>query len=247
MKLSEENKVIELKYSGKLFGKMTEDERRLSSYTILLKIHAITGWTVPVSGLMDILVDQFSLKLSESYANANEQEVEYAFRNKGIETKDWGKALNLSLIDEVMIPYLESRYEISRMEESLNKTKMIEDKIELTDEERQEWVNDWINKEVIDVELIPLLFYEYLDRVGELKVTKENKWEYVAKSTAKIKSKLITEMDICRTNNAYLAFQKFEQMEKDGFEGEFKGRILSMSKRLILHDYFINKKLIAVV
>jgi len=36
-------------------------------------------------------------------------EIEYAFRQSGTTVRDWGKAMNLSLIDEVLIPYLGER------------------------------------------------------------------------------------------------------------------------------------------
>ncbi len=39
------------------------------------------------------LVEQFELKLTESYANTNVSEFEYAFRNKTGDVKDWGKAI----------------------------------------------------------------------------------------------------------------------------------------------------------
>lgn len=89
----------------------------IQSTTLLLKIHVITGWEVPQKELMAILADQFAKKILESYPSVTPDEVEYAFRNKPIELKDWGKALNISIIDEVMVPYLEKRFEISRVEE----------------------------------------------------------------------------------------------------------------------------------
>src|SRR5690606_31250336 len=64
-----------------------------------------------------ILRDQFRQKLLESYPTVNCDEVEYAFR-KNTDVKDWGKKMNLALIDEVMIPYLAERSEASRMEET---------------------------------------------------------------------------------------------------------------------------------
>lgn len=81
--------------------------------SLLLKIHVITGWIIPDAELLTILIDQFQKKMVESYPNTNPQEIEYAFRNFGTTVKDWGKAMNLSLIDEVMIPYLEERKRIS--------------------------------------------------------------------------------------------------------------------------------------
>jgi len=217
---------------------MSSEERTLSAYQLLIKIHAITGWTIPVSELMNVLADQFEKKLLEKYRNVNEQEVEYAFRNKGIEVKDWGKAMNLSLIDEVMIPYLEERFELSKMEEQVSNTKlMIEEPKTLTDEDKAEWICEWKQKEVINIELIPLLFYDFLDSKKIITLTNEQKWGYTEKAQSYVKTLLHEEIGNCKTNNAIIAFREFERMEAEGFMGEFKGRILNRAKRLIVYDY----------
>lgn len=230
--------MIELKYSAKRFGIMSEEERKLSSFNILAKISAITGWTVPASEIMlDILVDQLSKKLSENYSNLNVEEIEYAFRNKGIEVKDWGKSLSLTLLDEVLLPYLENRFELSRLEESVKKPVMIEENKEITDQEMFEWIDEWKVRENISIDLIPLSFYEFLEKKGILSVSKEQKWESIASATAAIKVRLQEDIGICKTNNAYIAFGQFEKMEKEGFSGEMKGRILNKAKRIILRDY----------
>lgn len=90
-------------------------EQNLWAYAkaTLLKIHVITGWTIPKDELMKILLDQFIKKIKESYPNTNPEEWEYAFRNYGTTVKDWGKSMNLALIDEVMLPYLSDRKHLS--------------------------------------------------------------------------------------------------------------------------------------
>ena len=108
-----EGKMLQLKYSSKQIGQMTEQEISLWGKSLLLKIHVITGWVIPSSDLQTILVDQFQKKLIESYPNMNTEEIEYAFRNGGTTVNDWGKAMNLSLIDEVLIPYLAIRQRLS--------------------------------------------------------------------------------------------------------------------------------------
>ncbi len=99
---------------------MNEAEISLWSKSLLLKIHVITGWVIPASDLLTILVDQFQKKLVESYANMNPEEIEYAFRNNGTTVKDWGKAMNLALLDEVLIPYLAERKRLSHELEERN-------------------------------------------------------------------------------------------------------------------------------
>ena len=239
MPILQENKVIELKYAAKQFGKMNEEELELSAYELLLKIHAVRGWTVPVSELMDILVKQFSLKMTEKYANVNAEEMMYAFRNTELEIKDWGKALNLSLIDEVMLPYLEQRFELSRTEENLlNKPIMIEDIKPLSKEEKAEWMMDWkMMGDDINFELIPLQFYDFMEEDNLLRVTPKRKWEYLERATKAIKSQLQIDIGNCKTTDALRLYGEFEKMEKEGFTGELKGRILNRAKRLIIYDY----------
>lgn len=92
---------------------MNEAELMLWGQSLLLKIHVITGWVIPESNLLVILVDQFQKKLLETYPNMNIEEIEFAFRNWGTSVKDWGKAMNLALIDSVLVPYLDERKRLS--------------------------------------------------------------------------------------------------------------------------------------
>lgn len=228
--LNDDNKIIELKYSGKKFGVMVEDERWFAAKTVLLKIHAITGWSVPVSELMDILVDQFQQKLLESYKNVTIKEVEYAFRNKSSDIKDWGKAMNLSLFDEVMIPYLEIRFDLSRIEESnSNKPTLTLDEAAkvMTDEEWQEWLKDI---RTYDFKIFPSTAYDYLVKKEKICITKEQKHEYMNRAIAHLSGTLdpIDRKGI-----------EFAAMKKEGFyNAEITGTLKTFAKRFALQDYF---------
>ncbi|MDF2381346.1 hypothetical protein JMG10_07710 [Nostoc ellipsosporum NOK] len=109
--------MLQLKYAAPQIGSMDTSTLLLHTKALLLRVHVITGWVVPQDALMLILVDQFSKKLSEDYASLNTEEIEYAFRKSGTTVKDWGKEMNLALLDEVLIPYLSRRRDISDMEE----------------------------------------------------------------------------------------------------------------------------------
>lgn len=96
---------------------MSTIEIKLAASKMLIKINIITGWNFPAEKEhMQILKDQFEKKLIESYGSVNMDEIEFAFRNYPI--KDWGKNMNLNLIDEVMEPYLVNRFEVSQLEEA---------------------------------------------------------------------------------------------------------------------------------
>lgn len=223
----DESKIIELKYSGKTFGIMDDTERWNAAQALLVKIHAITGWSIPVSDLMNVLIDQFQQKLTEGYKNLTVNEVEYAFRNKGNDITDWGKAMNLSLFDEVMIPYLEKRFELSRVEESLKKPKMIEEKIGITQQEKDDWIKEWKENKNRQFLLIPIVFYDWLNLTDY-----ENNLE---KSMSYCKKELLMLNELQSIKDRKLS--EFNRQEKEGFEGEYKGRILNMAKRISINNY----------
>ena len=144
----EEKRILELKYTGKRFGEMTLTEIQTSAKEVLLRVHVIAGWTMPADELMFILIDEFAKKIVESYPNVTIEEISYAFRSGGHNVKEWGKALNISLIDEVMIPYLEKRFELSKVEEQ--KVKQIEHKPDLAqiEKEYQEFLQTDLGKQL---------------------------------------------------------------------------------------------------
>lgn len=106
-----------LKYAAKPIGQLSLAEIKIWSEALLLKIHVITGWVIPTGNLLNILVDQFEKKLMEDYGSLNHYEIEYAFRSKGTLIPDWGKQMNLQLLDQVLIPYMDDRYKNSLAEE----------------------------------------------------------------------------------------------------------------------------------
>lgn len=222
--------MVELKYASKQFGKMGGDELRLVAKRILIKIHAITGWTIPVSELMDILVEQFEKKLQEWYAWANEEEIEYAFRNKGLDIKDWGKAMNLGLIDEVMIPYLQDRFEVSKFEEASKKQELIEEKKELTEDDWEEWIESMKN---YSCELIPTVAYDYLDRNGKIKKTPKEKNEYMDRA--------IAYHLLCLEPDTQPFYDFLKMRNKKMFTGDIVDTLKNIAKRMIVFDYLKTK------
>jgi hypothetical protein len=117
----QEQQVLDLKYKSKQIGDMAPAEIAAWSGALLVKIHIITGWSIPTSKeFLDILVDQFEKKLTESYGALNPDEIEYAFRTHGTQIEDWGKAMNLNLLDKVLLPYLSDRFKISETERQLH-------------------------------------------------------------------------------------------------------------------------------
>ncbi len=98
---------------------MNEDELKISAKKLLLKLNVITGWILPtIFQMVEELENQLQMKIIENYSELNINEVEYAFRSDN-SIKDWGHNMNLHLIDEVMIPYINKRFELSKIEEKI--------------------------------------------------------------------------------------------------------------------------------
>lgn len=125
----EERRVVELKYKSKQIGEMTDAEVSMWGKALIMKIHVITGWTIPIrEEFLNILIDQVQKYLVEKYPELNIDEIEFAFRKTGTVVEDWGKEMNLNLIDKILIPYINTRFSISGIEER-TKSKPVEQKI----------------------------------------------------------------------------------------------------------------------
>lgn len=99
---------------------MSDPELLTESARSLRVIHVITGWNIPEDEeYMKILLEQFSLKMQESFPNLNFKEIQAAFRKNGIGVKDWGKNMNLDLICSVLGQYSAERSDASAIEEQV--------------------------------------------------------------------------------------------------------------------------------
>ena len=157
----EEQKILQLKYSKPQIKFIGVSELQLHTQALLLKIHVITGWKLTDDEIkLNILEDQFIHKLKEDYGSVNVDEIEYAFRKYGKHFKEWGKELNLNLIDEVMDEYLKHRNIVSDLEERLLEPPKAEkptDEQILSDkrESIEEYYQDFLNGKKHSFKLLP--------------------------------------------------------------------------------------------
>lgn len=169
---------MELKYSAVPFAQYPDIELIKKVSVLLLKIHVIAGWVIPQKELQDILVDQLFKKIRESYGTVNEQEFEAAFRNN-LSVKDWGKNINLVLIDTVLSEYLDRRADVSRMEEHYRlaaKELPPPPEDELTDEDFIE-ANRAVYQLTKSYGLIAVKCYDILVSQGKINLSIEEKQE----------------------------------------------------------------------
>lgn len=241
----EEAKILQAKYSGTQFGKMIWSDVDTWAKALLMKINAITGWVIPEENL-EILLDQFRKKLVESYGNCNPEEIEYAFRNYGTLVKDWGKQMNLSLIDEVMIPYLSRRREVSQREEAiaLNQSLQIEYKEDMSQEAMKDWF-DAKAKEIkagqLRVEFVPEMLYEWMDANGNITASKEEKFKYLNRAVEYRLGILRQALDDVDSATNRLALSDFVRMKDAGYlEGSEMSIVKTLAKKILLFELILN-------
>lgn len=179
--------MLEMKYAKPCFSRISKRGMEVTGGALLLKISIVTGWILPQAEILMVLQDQFTKYLVENYPALNSDEVEYAFRNRDTGVRDWGKNLNLSLVDEVLLPYMAQRRELSKLEEQkpvpvagLNAPKMEDqEKIDLS-------FDMW--KSTQNFVYIDENVFLILEKSGLIKLTNEEKKPFMSAAIAYMKS-----------------------------------------------------------
>ena len=118
---------------------MNENEIIVGAELSLFDISVITGWVIPDHEVYkEKLITQLVLKLKESYHDMNFSEISYAMRKYCSEVEDYGKSVNLALIDKVVKKYKAERMVVSEIELSLTKEKQVVYTAEQLDEAERE-------------------------------------------------------------------------------------------------------------
>lgn len=112
----------------------------------------------------------------------------------------------------------------------------------LTPEEKDEWIEEWIQKEEINIELIPVIFYERLIESGKIPVPdQEQREKYLLLAASQIEKIILDDKPLIMKGDDAVNWNRrwflFQDMKKNGFEGEFKDRILGRAQKLIVFDY----------
>jgi hypothetical protein len=164
-------------YAEKPIGQLSEALIKLHAISLCVKISIITGWQIPADeDVKQILYQQLEKKMKEDYSNLNIQEIEYAMRKYGTEIKDWGKSINLSLIDTAVNPYFYKRSTVRQLEESQIVHKELPSTEEVLDDAEFIKVAKDIFLKTKLTGLIPPKVYDQLEGT-EIILTKEEKGE----------------------------------------------------------------------
>jgi hypothetical protein len=168
----------------------------------------------------------------KGYSSLNVQEIEYAFRSFGSSVKDWGKSINLTLIDEVLRPYLHKRAEVRKMEESAIKPPAIEAPIEPVDMEK--FVEDarsiFLKTKLVG--LIPVQVYEKLEKDGDIDLTLDEKKAI----RARVEKRLLNEAEK-EGPRAVIDFRNYQK----NLAVEYEKKVRMECKKQAAAEYFIKQ------
>jgi hypothetical protein len=239
---SEEQQILEVKYKSKPFSKLSQSELQVQLHQALIRLSVITGWIMPSDDIQDILFDEFKRKIIDCYGNMNIHELMWAIRYCSKHVNNWGKELNLVLIDEILDIYLGKRREVSNIEEHKKKPQpMIEEQKELTEEQYQEFY-DAVKAQSLKAEFVPVMLYDWLDKKGEVVISREDKWDYVRRAIRRKISDLQEQISVKSTTERLFELEKYKKMIESEVLNFHNEEVVNLSKKMIVHDYMHRQK-----
>lgn len=216
-------------------------ERQLNAHTLalMMKISVITGWQLPESEEYSrIFKDQLRKKMQEDYQRINIDEFEYALRAYGTQIKDWGKSMNLSLIDEAIGKYTFLRRQVSEYEEKVTVN------LPSLPPGATDWSDEWerIQEKAkvgdLDKIIITTAVYDWLDREGKINLSVKEKENLMDKAKAALLVEYKDQMLYGRSNNQ----REIEMLESGVFNEKMKIKIINRAKVLALKMLAIGNK-----
>lgn len=181
---SEMIEIAKAKYSGQRLETISHYQTfDLTVRTILARICAATGWLMPENTFMsNAILKEFSMYCAENCKDMTGDEILFAVRNFGLHVKDWGKAINLQLINQPVTEYKVARLELSALEETIQPRTGKDKELPAAP---VDWSDTWdllqagdltgINCHLISWPSI----YDWLVNIGRLQPTNEVKWGYI--------------------------------------------------------------------
>lgn len=191
--------IIKAKYAGPRFSVLSalgEQVINQAAEVCLFKICVITGWQLPDSpNFQTALEGEFAKYCAEKLSDLTPEEIAFAMRNYALEVKDWGKYVNLQLINEPINAYRSARAEASRFEEQKRTVTQ-----EIEGPKDTDWSDTWeklIKGEITGIyaDLVPYpSIYDWVVKTGLYAPTNGIKWGWINKA----RIEFIKEVDLKR-------------------------------------------------
>ena len=236
--------ISKIKQTSLAFSKIPEHEQRVHIYKLLIKISVITGWSIPEPEIFDIFIEQFKLKMDESYRFLNMDEIEYAFRTYKVE--DYGKNFNLHIFIEVISRYLADRKQVDEYQDIQKEQIMIHNHVEQTDEELWNEVIEYSQKDYSGkkIYLLPPFLFDNLVKLSKIDLSESAKVKKYAEALKLHESLLRMDADSLEYEKIR-SYQAFVKLRENNFEDIDKSLSLfidSLHKKLYVREYFAKIK-----
>lgn len=226
------------------FAKIPEHERQVNIYKLLIKISVITGWNIPEPELFDIFIEQFILKMDESYRFLNIDEIEYAFRTYKVE--DYGKNFNLHIFIEVLSRYLADRKQVDQYQDIQKDQILIHNHVEQTDQELENELLEYSQKDYTGkkIYLLPPFLFDNLVKLSKIDLSETAKIQKYSEALKLHEALLRMDADSMEYEKIR-TYQSFLKLKENNFEDIDKTLSLlidSLHKKLYVREYFAKTK-----
>ena len=129
--------------------------------------------------------------------------------------------------------YLNKKY----VEESNVRKEPMQIEYKMSDVEKWDEINEWKSKVEINIRLIPIYLYEWLEEFGEIMLDKDEKVLIYEKACGMYLNVLREE---AQNNNKWVEYNRFLNQYSSGFKnikGEYVPTIRSLAKRIAVFNY----------
>lgn len=226
---NDEVRIWDLQYNSRPIKFFKEESLSPHIRALVFKINVVTGWAVPeLEEQRRVLYDQFQKKLIEDYSSLNMDEIEYAIRSYGTKIKDWGKAINLSMVEEVLTAFIAHRAQVRRLEEShLQKELPTAQAEPLNWPEYLETVKSTFLKTKIPG-LIPAEIYHHLVQEKEIDLTVEEKRSLFERMKGRLENEALA--------NGKAGLHELRDLKEN--RDKYNSRLRQMCYQQSVADYF---------
>lgn len=236
--------ISKIKQNSPPFSKIPEHEKSIHIYKLLFKISVITGWSIPETEFFDIFIEQFKLKMDESYRFLNMDEIEYAFRT--YKEEDYGKNFNLHIFTSVLSRYLAERKQVDEYHDIQKEQVLIHNHVEQTDQELENELLEYSRKDYNGkkIYLLPPFLFDNLVKLNKIDLTENAKVKKFSEALKLHEALLKMDADSMEYDKirAYQAFVKLKEKDFEDIDKTLSLLIDSLHKKLYVREYFTQIK-----
>lgn len=143
--------------------------------------------------------------------------------------------------EKIMIAYRNWKNK-KYIEESNQRTETMQLEYKMTDAEKWEEINEWKNKDEINISFIPIYLYEWLEEFGEIMLSKEEKFAIYEKASLMYLNIMKTEAE---KQGKWIEYNTYLNQYTTGIKnikGQYVPIIRNYAKKISVFNYLKNIK-----